>query len=120
VAAAHAGLAGSLRDLARFGLLFTDRAAGDGVISDRLLRRVTYAGRPQLLAPGAQPPWVTHVAYQWDGVTAKGDFFKGGFANQMLWVAPRKGVVIAYFGTNERLDSPPHALPLRQMVDDLF
>jgi hypothetical protein len=43
-----------------------------------------------------------------------------GFADQLLYVAPRKDVVIAYFGTNSSLDSPPHPLPLRNMVDDLF
>lgn len=119
-AAAHAGLAATLRDVARFGMLFAGGEAGERVISDRLLRRITDGGRPKLLAPGARPAWVTHVAYQWDGVTAKGDFFKGGFANQLLYVAPRKDVVIAYFGTNETLDAPPYLLPLRQMVEDLF
>lgn len=49
-----------------------------------------------------------------------GDFFKGGFANQLLYVAPRKEVVIAYFGTNQSLDSRPHLLSLRQMIEDLF
>ena len=60
------------------------------------------------------------MAYQWDAVTTKGDFFEGGFGNQLLYVAPRKDVVIACFGTNESIDSAPVLLPLRQMVDDLF
>lgn len=119
IAVAHAGLAATLRDVARFGLLFT-RGAGANAVSERVLRRITEGGRPQLLAPGSRPAWVTHVAYQWDGVTGKGDFFKGGFGNQLLYVAPRKGVVIAYFGTNDSLDAPPRSLPLRQMVEDLF
>ncbi len=123
IAAAHAGMAATLRDVARFGMLFTqDAGVGDGerVISDRVLRRITDPGRPQILEPGSHPAWLTHVAYQWDGVTDKGDFFKGGFGDQLLYVAPRKGVVIAYFGTNQALDYKPHRLPLRQMVEDLF
>jgi hypothetical protein len=62
---------------------------------------------PQILEPGSHPAWRTHVAYQWDGVTDKGDFYKGGFGDQLLYVAPRKSVVIAYFGTNQTLDSKP-------------
>jgi CubicO group peptidase (beta-lactamase class C family) len=109
----------ALRDLARFGMLFT-HGRGDGVVSDRLLRRITSGGRPQLLQPGDHPAWVTHVAYQWDGVSDKGDFYKGGFGDQLLYVAPRKDVVIAYFGTNRSLDYKPRALMLRKMVDELF
>ena len=91
-----------------------------GVISDRVRRRITGPGRPQILEPGSHPAWLTDVAYQWDGLTDKGDFFKGGFGDQLLCVAPRKNVVIAYFGTNQSLDFKPHLLPLRQMIEDLF
>lgn len=120
VAVAHAGMAATLRDLARFGQLFTQReGTGQHVISDRVRRRITEGGRPQILEPG-HPPWLDHVAYQWDAVTDKGDFFKGGFGDQILYVAPRKDVVIAYFGTNQSLAFQPRLLPLRRMVDDLF
>lgn len=122
VAAAHAGMAATLRDLARFGLLFTESwrvVSQERVVPESVLRRIREAGRPQILDP-KRPDWLSHVAYQWDGVTKKGDFFKGGFGNQLLYVAPRHDVVIAYFGTNESLDSAPALLPLRQMVDDLF
>lgn len=123
IAVAHGGLAMTLRDLARFGLLFTHAGSSgtrDRVISERILRRITTGGRTQLVDPPKGPSGRTHVAYQWDGVTAQGDFYKGGFGGQILYVAPRKDVVIAHFGTNPALDSPPPALPLSKMVDDLF
>jgi CubicO group peptidase (beta-lactamase class C family) len=121
VAVAHGGLAATLRDVARFGLLFAQRAErGPSVVPGRVLHRITTGGRPQILESSSHRPGSHHVAYQWDGVTAEGDFFKGGFGNQLLYVAPRKNVVIAHFGTNERLDSEPHILPLRRMVEDLF
>jgi hypothetical protein len=41
------------------------------------------------------------------------------FGGQMLYVAPRKDVVVAYFGTNATLDAPPEPLPLSQLVDEL-
>jgi hypothetical protein len=60
------------------------------------------------------------VAYQWDAVTDEGDLFKGGFGGQLLYISPRKDVVIAYVGTNAALDSKPYVLPLREMVRELF
>ena len=76
--------------------------------------------RPNESRGAAQGPSSrTHVAYQWDGVTAQGDFYKGGFGGQMLYVAPRKDVVIAYFGTNATLDAPTESLPLSKLVDAL-
>jgi CubicO group peptidase (beta-lactamase class C family) len=116
-AIAHAGLSSTLRDLARFGALLA--SPGRPVFSDAVRRRIADPGRPQILAPG-HPTWLHHVAYQWDAVTDKGDFWKGGFGDQLLYVAPRKEVVVAYFGTNAALDSKPFLLPLRAMVDDLF
>jgi CubicO group peptidase (beta-lactamase class C family) len=116
-AIAHAGLSSTLRDLARFGALLA--SPGRPVFSDAVRQRIADPGRPQILAPG-HPAWLHHVAYQWDAVTDKGDFWKGGFGDQLLFVAPRKEVVIAYFGTNAALDSKPFLLPLRAMVDELF
>ncbi len=126
IAVAHAGFVATLRDLARFGMLLTPSArpvAGEGggrVFSEAVARRITSGGRPQILATGSHPAWLHHVAYQWDAVTDKGDFYKGGFGDQLLYVAPRKDVVIAYFGTNAALDSKPYRLPVRTMVDELF
>jgi CubicO group peptidase (beta-lactamase class C family) len=123
IAVSHGGLAMTLRDLARFGMLFTRPPSppkGDPVIPGRILRRITTGGRTQLVDPPKGPSSRTHVAYQWDGVTAQGDFYKGGFGGQLLYVAPRKDVVIAHFGTNATLDSPPPRLLLSKMIDDLF
>ena len=47
----------------------------------------TDGGRPQILAPGEPSKSIHDVADQWDGVTEKGDFFKGGFGGQFLDVA---------------------------------
>ncbi len=128
VAIAHAGMTMTLRDLARFGLLFTPSwkvVADERVISDEHLRRLLDGGRPELLtdhqAPNwRRPAWVRHASYQWDGVGKDGELFKGGFANQLLFISTRADVVVAYFGTNAALDDKPLLLPLRKMVADLF
>ena len=70
---------------------------------------------------GQRPVWDRHATRQWDSVTDRGSFAKGGFAGQQLWIAPRNDVVIAYFGTNESLESEGAAgLPIRDMTAALF
>jgi len=126
VAAAHGGMSSTLRDLARFGLLFTPswRATSrTQVISDRFLRRITQNGRPSLVKDwilGPRPAWLDHVAYQWDAITTSGKFFKGGFGGQILYIDPGKDVVIAHLGTNKTLDDVGPMLRLGSLIDDLF
>ncbi|MGI9263111.1 MAG: serine hydrolase, partial [Woeseiaceae bacterium] len=40
-----------------------------------------------------------HNSYQWDFVMDDGDFFKGGFGGQGLYISPSRDLVIAFFGT---------------------
>jgi CubicO group peptidase (beta-lactamase class C family) len=126
VAAAHGGMITTLRDLARFGLLFTPswRATSrTQIISDRFLRRLTQNGRPDLVKDwhfGPRPVWLDHVAYQWDAVTISGKFFKGGFGGQILFIDPQKDVVIAHFGTHKTLGDVGPMLNLGSLIDDLF
>lgn len=120
---AHGGMTMTLRDLARFGLLFTEhwRLVSDKrIISDAHLHGILDGGRSHLLG-NKHPAWMRHATRQWDGVTDGGSFYKDGYGHQFLWIAPRNAVVIAYFGTNEALKSS-HAveLPIRQMTDTLF
>ncbi len=112
---AHAGLTMTLRDLARFGMLFTPSAAG--VLPKTFLDRLLHGGRPALMGPKNNGD---HASYQWDMITAAGEIIKGGFGNQLLYIDVNKDVVIAYFGTNLRVDSLPTRLPLRKMVAQYF
>ncbi len=102
------GISSTLRDLARFGLLFTPggRSNVDSIISDSYLRKIQKEGRPTIfnadrennprLIDGEQP---RHNTYQWDLVMEDGDFFKGGYGGQGLYVSPSRDLVIAFFGT---------------------
>jgi CubicO group peptidase (beta-lactamase class C family) len=112
---AHAGVAMSLRDLARFGLLFTRSrtAAADSVVSERMVSRML--GR----RGGADEHGMLPQTYQWDMVTADGELVKGGWAGQLLYVNRKRDVVVAYFGTNLTADPPLEALPCR-MIARLF
>ena len=40
-----------------------------------------------------------HQVDQWDYVLEDGDFFKGGYGGQGLYISPARDLVIAFFGT---------------------
>ena len=107
--ASHGGISGTLRDLARYGLIYTPSwatVASSPVLPDGYTERVQAGGRPGLLeraaegskalaTDGVEP--ARHATYQWDAVWADGDFFKAGFRGQGLYVSPAKDLVVAFF-----------------------
>ncbi len=105
---ASGGISSTLRDLARFGLLFapSGRHGTQPVISDAFLEKIQKGGRPEIFnatnededreVDGERP---RHNSYQWDFVMSDGDFFKGGFGGQGLYISPSRDLVIAFFGT---------------------
>lgn len=108
--ATHGGISATLRDVARLGLAFTPtgRSGKQGpVVSDWALDKILNHGRPDLFMEGTLGPKLTeelgeqprHNTYQWDFVMADGDFFKGGYGGQGLYISPRRDMVIAFFGT---------------------
>ena len=105
------GVSSTLRDLARYGMLFTDgvRTQGDPAISDAYMEKIQISGRPGLTAVNSDA-WpradlddgsFRHNSYQWDIVTTEGHFFKSGFGGQGLYVAPDLDLVVAWFGTQD-------------------
>ena len=100
-------IAARLRDLARFGMLYTpswSRAARDRVVSADMVNQIqagASAGRKASVSEGGVP--VTN-SRQWDAVRANGDFFKKGLHGQGLYVSPGKDLVIAWFSTAASTD----------------
>ena len=104
------GVSTNLRDLARYGMLFTPAGRGGSapVVSDAYLDRIQNSGRPELTTPEGRrqrqaligDDSFRHNSYQWDVVTSNGDFYKGGSGGQGLYVSPSKDLVIAWFGTH--------------------
>ncbi len=115
IAAVHAGVIATLRDVARFGLLFTPSytvVGQDRLVSDQHLEKIRERGRPELMAASAyseQRPSPHHVSYQWQ-VYEDGSFFKGGFGGQGLYVDPTKDIVLAFFGTHGYGEGAPTPL----------
>lgn len=106
------GVSSTLRDLARYGMLFTPkgRAGANPVVSDAYLDNIRKAGRPELTTE-EQRGWHNedigdesfhHSTRQWEIVTTDGDFYKGGVGGQGLYVSPSKGLVISWFSTKTR------------------
>jgi len=115
VPVAHAGLAMTLRDLARFGLLFM----GGRGLPEKAVQRILKEGRPELL-PAGHPGWYTHASYQWDQVHERGVLAKGGFGNQGLYIDIPREVVVVMFGTNATLDAKAVPMPVLKLVPALF
>ena len=95
-AGASSTINSTLRDLARFGLLFTpswQKVSKERLVSEAYLKRIQKGGRPEIFAKATagstwnamladDPP--THNTYQWDFVMPDGDFFKSGHCGQGL------------------------------------
>lgn len=105
------GVSSRLRDLARYGMLFTDavRSKSKPVISDAYMKKIQVSGRPKLTFESSDT-WprnalsdksFRHNSYQWDIVTSDGHIYKSGFGGQGLYIAPRDNLVVAWFGTED-------------------
>jgi hypothetical protein len=89
----HGGMSATLRDLARFGMLFTNREIQkrkESLISFSQIKEI-FEAKP-IDDPIAPFKW----AYQWD-FASDGIMMKGGFGGQALYIHPEKEIVIAYY-----------------------
>jgi CubicO group peptidase (beta-lactamase class C family) len=103
---ADGGISCRLRDLARFGLLFTPtyrNETSQPAVSDAYLHKIQHTGRAEVYQTGGKefPGDDTPIfnSWQWDRVWADGDFYKGGWGGQGLHVSPARDLVVAFFGT---------------------
>jgi CubicO group peptidase (beta-lactamase class C family) len=108
--ASHGGLSTTLRDLARFGMLFTPsrRSVADAdVLGPRHLAQIRSSRRTLPDAGTDESPEYVRMAYgpafpppsrQWNFAMSDGDLFKGGFGGQGLYVSPARDVSIAFAG----------------------
>ena len=105
---ADGGISCTLRDLARFGLIYTDavrEAQAKPIVSDRHLATVQTGGRRAVYEAGLEPEDSNRAggplfnSWQWDDVWRNGDLYKGGWGGQGLFVSPARNTVVAFFGT---------------------
>jgi CubicO group peptidase (beta-lactamase class C family) len=119
LALAHGVAITRLRDLARYGMLYTpswNKAARERIVSPAYLAELQKGGNPQAFKAGdnverntkrfGDAPVSNH--WQWDAVFADGDLWKSGFQGQGLYVSPKRDLVVAFFSTTYN-DLPGYA-----------
>ncbi|KXX67626.1 serine hydrolase [Flammeovirga sp. SJP92] len=114
VALAHGVIGSRMRDMARFGMLYTpswDKIAEEQVVTEETLDRIHSDMRThEFLMAGEDGPvfadWLEagHPTFagnsrQWDVLWPDGDMWKGGMQTQGLYVSPSKDLVIVYMST---------------------
>lgn len=125
VACAHGIVSSTLRDMARFGMLYTPswrRAAVTQVVGDGVIRRIRTAVRekPFFMKGFDGPVFVDRLgddtmqgnARQWDCIWPDGDLYKGGLMDQGLYVSPSRDLVIAYFSTTPHMQLTRYLRPI--------
>lgn len=130
---AHGGFISTLRDLARFGLLYTPNfgVVGDRrIVSDAHIDFLQTRGRPELLAstgiPVAGSPGAPHLAvryniYQWGAVYTNGAMLQGGWGGQGLIVNPLHDTVAVFAAYTKEDGSEIDLEPIvLEMLDELF
>jgi len=116
--ASHGGLSARLRDLARFGEVFT--ADVDlGVVSALHLadlasdRGVAFSeAQVTQLARRFNQDVPKKAAWQWDMIWDDGAMFKGGYSGQGIFVDPGRDVVAVWYGTSGTDGQSHQLLPL--------
>ena len=122
------GLLARLRDVARFGLLFTPSykvVTSEKIISDRYLKLILEGGNPELLRNARFGGWTTddtkYNIYQWDNVFKNNDIYKGGWGGQGLLVNPDRDLVAVYTGYFKKDQSEMRLLGLlRKILEELY
>lgn len=119
---ASGGLHARLRDIARFGQIYS-RSDSFSLLSSSMIEGIQSSGGQ--LAPlaqdmagsvfGADVP--SRSGWQWDFIWADGGMFKGGYLGQGLYVDPGRKLVIAWFGTGLNFSETTNAmLPVSRQV----
>ena len=125
VALAHGVVSSRLRDMARFGMLYTPSwplIATKQVVSIETVKRIQNVTRDRsFFDEGYDGPvfkdrlgddTMLGASRQWDCVWPDGDMFKFGFMDQGLYVSPSRDVVIAYFSTTTNMQMARYLRPL--------
>jgi CubicO group peptidase (beta-lactamase class C family) len=118
VAAAHGVISSQLRDLARFGMLYTpswNKTSTEQIVTPDILNRIQTGVRSKEFYRNGfdGPVFIDRLndesmisnSRQWDAVWEDGDIWKSGLQGQGVYVSPSRDLVIAFFATNAEDDS---------------
>lgn len=121
----HGVLSLRLRDLARFGMLYTPswkKVAVEPVVTPEILARARAPYRSREFyrsGPSAKKfmerlgdDSVRSAGRQWDAIWDDGDFFKSGMNTQGIYVSPARDLVIAYYSLEPTQQLQKYLRPL--------
>ena len=122
--------AARLRDLARFGMLFTPSwnvVANKRVVSKNYFAKAKAAAKPNIYGEDYMSKRLINdfgedgfgASYQWDAVFRDGDLYKSGRTGQCLYVSPETDTVVVFFSSSYQAEVWVHAYA-REIVKQLF
>lgn len=125
IAVAHGFMSMGLRDLARYGMLFTpsqEQVTVEKVVTPEMLERTRSPARTRewyRAGPSAEKfmqrlgdETVRGAGRQWDAIWDDGDFFKSGLNTQGIYVSPDRDLVIVYFAVEPTQQFQKYLRPL--------
>jgi CubicO group peptidase (beta-lactamase class C family) len=127
---AYGAFAARLRDLARFGLLFTPSwqvVVSERVISEDYFEKVYAAAKPEAYGRDYMSERLINdfgeadlgASYQWDAVFADGDVYKSGRTGQCLYISPDTDTVVVFYSSAYKAEVWVHAYA-REIVKTIF
>lgn len=127
---AYGAYAARLRDLARFGILFTpswSAVAKERVVSENYFKNANAAakreayGRDYMSRRLIKDFGETNIgaSYQWDAVFPDGDLYKSGRTGQCLYVSPETDTVVVWYSSAYKAEIWVHAYA-REIVKQMF
>lgn len=122
--------AARLRDLGRFGMLFTpswDVVANEQVVSDSYFGKAKAASKPEAYGNDYMSQRLTNdfgetgfgASYQWDAVFEDGDLYKSGRTGQCLYVSPETNTVVVWYSSAYQAEVWVHAYA-REIVKQMY
>lgn len=122
--------AARLRDLGRFGVLFTPSwnvVAKERVVSESYYQKVHAAAKPTVLGKDYMSKRLINdfggknfgASYQWDAVFTDGDLYKSGRTGQCLYVSPETDTVVVWYSSAYKAEVWVHAYA-REIVKQVF
>ena len=121
----HGGFLSKIRDLARFGLLFTpsqSKVTTEPIISQEHVDFLLTQGNPELIKNAGLDylinSGVKYNLYQWDAIHRNGTLYKGGWAGQGLIINPNWDVVAVF--TSYYKDDAQSEIPLTPVMFQLL
>jgi CubicO group peptidase (beta-lactamase class C family) len=125
IAVAHGFMSMGLRDLARYGMLYTpsqNRVTVSEIVTAEILERTRSHERTTEWyrnGPSAEKfmerlgdDSVRGAGRQWDAIWEDGDFFKSGLNTQGIYVSPDRDLVIVYFAVDPTQQFQKYLRPL--------